>query len=57
MAIAGGALVVLQGKLADSYGLQLSFLLTAVCELYILFYALWGSKATNAVPAPTPETI
>ena len=56
MAIAGGALVVLQGKLADSYGLQLSFLLTAVCELYILFYALWGSKATNAVPAPTPET-
>ncbi len=57
MAIAGGALVVLQGKLADSYGLQLSFLLTAVCELYILFYALWGSKATNAVPAPAAETI
>jgi FHS family L-fucose permease-like MFS transporter len=44
MAIAGGALVIVQGWLADHYGLQLSFLLTAACELYVLFYALWGSK-------------
>ncbi|OYQ35215.1 glucose/galactose MFS transporter [Niveispirillum lacus] len=44
MAIAGGALVVVHGWLADLYGLQLSFLLTAACELYILFYALWGAK-------------
>lgn len=44
MAIAGGALVVVHGWLADIYGLQLSFLLTAACELYILFYALWGAK-------------
>ncbi|MBJ6120553.1 sugar MFS transporter [Sphingomonas mollis] len=50
MAIAGGALVAVQGWLADSYGLQLSFVLTAVCELYILFYAVWGSKPTNAFP-------
>ncbi|MBB5714374.1 sugar MFS transporter [Sphingomonas aerophila] len=50
MAIAGGALVFVQGKIADVYGLQISFLLTAVCELYVLFYALWGSKPTNAVP-------
>jgi FHS family L-fucose permease-like MFS transporter len=50
MAIAGGALVVVQGWLADTVGLQLSFLLTAVCELYVLFYAVWGSKATNAFP-------
>ncbi|MFP5435735.1 MAG: sugar MFS transporter [Alphaproteobacteria bacterium] len=50
MAIAGGALVVVQGWLADEYGLQWSFLLTAACELYILFYALWGSKVTNALP-------
>ncbi len=49
MAIAGGALVVVQGYLADLYGLQLSFLLTAACELYVLFYALWGSKPTNAI--------
>ncbi|MDP9423580.1 MAG: sugar MFS transporter [Pseudomonadota bacterium] len=51
MAIAGGALVVVQGWLADSYGLQNSFWLTVACELYVLFYALWGSKPTNAVAA------
>ena len=50
MAIAGGSLVVVQGWLADNYGLQNSFLLTAACELYILFYALWGSKPTHALP-------
>ena len=50
MAIAGGALVVVQGWLADHYGLQSSFLLTAACELYVLFYALWGSKPTDALP-------
>jgi glucose/galactose transporter len=50
MAIAGGALVVVQGYLADHFGLQTSFLLTALCELYILFYALWGSKPTHALP-------
>jgi MFS transporter, FHS family, L-fucose permease len=44
MAIAGGALVAVQGWLADRYGLQRSFLLTAACELYVLFYALWGAK-------------
>jgi MFS transporter, FHS family, L-fucose permease len=48
-AIAGGALVVVQGWLADRFGLQNSFWLTAVCELYVLFYALWGCRATNAV--------
>jgi MFS transporter, FHS family, L-fucose permease len=43
-AIAGGALVVVQGWLADRYGLQNSFWLTASCELYVLWYALWGCK-------------
>ncbi|WP_294264106.1 sugar MFS transporter [uncultured Sphingomonas sp.] len=52
MAIAGGALVVVQGWLADRYGLQTSFLLTVVCELYILFYAVWGARTTNALPEP-----
>lgn len=52
MAIAGGALVVVQGWLADLYGLQMSFLLTAACELYILFYALWGSKPVVSGGAP-----
>lgn len=60
MAIAGGALVVVQGWLADRYGLQNSFLLTAACELYILFYALWGARTTGAAvpagaPVPSPE--
>ena len=49
MAIAGGALVVGQGWLADRFGLQKSFLLPAACELYTLFYALWGSRPTHAV--------
>lgn len=44
MAIAGGALVVVQGWLADRFGLQRSFLLTAACELYTLFYAVWGCR-------------
>ncbi|MCJ2101292.1 sugar MFS transporter [Methylobacterium sp. E-046] len=44
MAIAGGALVVVQGWAADRFGLQHSFLITAACELYVLFYALWGCR-------------
>lgn len=51
MAIAGGALVVVQGWLADAFGLQMSFLLTSACELYTLFYALWGAHPTNAFPS------
>jgi MFS transporter, FHS family, L-fucose permease len=47
-AIAGGALVVVQGWLADSYGLQNSFWLTVACELYVLWYALWGCKPKAA---------
>ena len=54
MAIAGGALVIVQGWLADRYGLQMSFLLTAACELYVLFYALWGSKPTGSIAPPPP---
>ena len=54
MAIAGGALVIVQGWIADSYGLQTSFLLTAACELYTLFYALWGSRPTHALPEQHP---
>jgi FHS family L-fucose permease-like MFS transporter len=54
MAIAGGALVVVQGWLADIYGLQASFALTAVCELYVLFYALWGCRAPAEAPTAAP---
>jgi len=51
MAIAGGALVIVQGWLADTYGLQNSFFLTAACELYVLFYAIWGCRSPKAAPA------
>ncbi|ONF47272.1 sugar MFS transporter [Methylobacterium radiotolerans] len=52
MAIAGGSLVVVQGWAADRFGLQRSFLITAACELYVLFYALWGSRTGVAAPRP-----
>lgn len=53
MAIAGGALATLQGVFADHYNLQWSFLLPAACYLYVLFYALWGSKPTAAAADQT----
>jgi FHS family L-fucose permease-like MFS transporter len=49
MAIAGGAASAAQGVLADHIGLQLSYLLPAVCYVYVLFYALWGSKPTASL--------
>jgi len=56
MAIAGGALVFVQGVIADRYGLQASFLLTAACEIYTLFYALWGCRVTHALPDEHPTS-
>jgi MFS transporter, FHS family, L-fucose permease len=53
LSIAGGALVFINGKVADHFGIQWAFLITALCELYVLFYALWGSKPTHAL-APEP---
>ena len=45
LAIVGGALLpLLQGVLADNIGVQLSFLLPALCYLYIAFYGLSGHK-------------
>ena len=45
MAIVGGALVPLvQGVVADSIGLQISFIVPAICYLYIVFYGLKGSE-------------
>ena len=49
-AIAGGALVAVQGWLADAYGLQNSFWLTVACEIYVLWYAIYGSRPTNPLP-------
>jgi len=47
MSIAGGALVFIQGSVADNFGIQLAFIVTALCEMYVLYYALWGCKVTN----------
>lgn len=50
-AIVGGALVSGQGWLADNaIGLQHSFLITVACELFVLYYALWGSREQVQLP-------
>jgi FHS family L-fucose permease-like MFS transporter len=47
MAIVGGAIIPeVQGVLADHIGIQHAFILPAVCYLYILYYALKGSRST-----------
>ena len=56
MSIAGGALASVQGKIGDLYGLHWGFLVPAGCALYVLFYALWGSRSTNALPPEQLET-
>ena len=48
-AIVGGAIVpVVQGFFADHIGLLLSFVVSAVCYLYIVFFAVKGHKADEA---------
>ena len=47
-AIVGGALIpVLQGKIADDFGMMISYVAPAVCYLYIVFFALKGYKADD----------
>jgi FHS family L-fucose permease-like MFS transporter len=49
MAIVGGAILpVMQGLIADHLGLHHAFFLPVICYLYILFYALQGSKPNSA---------
>lgn len=46
MAIVGGAIIPLvQGVLADNFGIQNAFLLAIVCYIYIAYFGLVGSKA------------
>ena len=48
MAIVGGAILpVIQGVIADHIGLHHAFVLPVICYLYILFYALSGSKPNS----------
>ena len=49
LAIVGGAVVpLLQGFLADSIGVQLSYLLPIVCYVFIAYYGLSGSKVKTS---------
>jgi MFS transporter, FHS family, L-fucose permease len=48
MAIVGGAILpVMQGAIADRVGLHHAFVLPVICYLYILFYALRGSRPNS----------
>jgi FHS family L-fucose permease-like MFS transporter len=51
-AIVGGAVIPwLLGKTADVVGIQHSFVIPAICYLFIAYYGLWGSKPTRTVTA------
>jgi FHS family L-fucose permease-like MFS transporter len=48
MAIVGGAILpVLQGMIADRFGIHHGFWLPVICYLYIVFFALSGSKPNS----------
>ena len=48
-AIVGGAIIpIAEGVLADRIGLQVAFLLPAICYLYIVFYGFVGSRQPAA---------
>jgi FHS family L-fucose permease-like MFS transporter len=48
MAIVGGAVIpVLEGTIADRIGVHHAFFVPVICYLYILFYALRGSKPNS----------
>ncbi len=48
MAIVGGAIIpVVQGAIADRIGIHHAFFLPVLCYLYILFFALSGSKPNS----------
>jgi MFS transporter, FHS family, L-fucose permease len=48
MAIVGGALIPLaQGAIADTIGIHHAFFLPVICYLYILFFAVSGSKPNS----------
>jgi MFS transporter, FHS family, L-fucose permease len=54
MAIVGGAIVpLIQGAIADQIGLHHAFFIPVICYLYILYYALSGSKPNSERYATT----
>jgi len=59
MAILGGAIMPLvQGALADSIGLQQSFIVPAICYVYIICYGIFCSRLGKVnTEQPAPPTI
>jgi len=50
LAIVGGAIIpLIQALLADTLGLQLSFLVPIVCYAFIIFYGMKGYKPTKSI--------
>jgi FHS family L-fucose permease-like MFS transporter len=50
-AIVGGAFIPLAtGKLADLIGLQLAFLLPALCYVYIAWFGVFASRRIECTP-------
>jgi FHS family L-fucose permease-like MFS transporter len=48
MAIVGGAIIpLIQGVIADHIGIHHAFFIPVICYLYILFYALSGSRPNS----------
>jgi len=48
MAIVGGAILpLMQGAIADHIGIHHAFFVPVICYMYILFYALSGSKPNS----------
>lgn len=51
-AVVGGAIVpALIGYVADKTGIQHSFVIPAVCYIFIAYYGLWGSKPKRTITA------
>jgi FHS family L-fucose permease-like MFS transporter len=58
MAIVGGALLpVLQGKIADSIGIQHAFFIPVLCYFYIAFYGFAARNLTATEPVPLQDPI
>ncbi|MGB6194364.1 MAG: sugar MFS transporter [Terracidiphilus sp.] len=51
-AVVGGAIIpALIGYVADKAGIQHSFVIPALCYLFIAYYGLWGSKPSRTASA------
>lgn len=58
MGIVGGAIIpYAQGALADSIGLQISFLLPAACYFFILYFGAKYANLTSTKEVPAPVSV